>query len=59
MFAIFAYLSSIILDFDKILVEFLVSGFIYTIFVLIFLILFPQIISVKREELLNLTKGKN
>ncbi len=59
VFAIFAYLSSIILDFDKTLVEFLVSGFIYTIFVLIFLILFPQIISVKREELLNLTKGKN
>ncbi|MCT7529544.1 lipopolysaccharide biosynthesis protein [Aliarcobacter cryaerophilus] len=59
VFAIFAYLSSIILNFDKTLVEFLVSGFIYTIFVLIFLILFPQIISVKREELLNFTKGKN
>lgn len=51
IFAFFAYVSSIIVNLDAIINDFLVSGLIYTMFVLIFVILFPKVISVEKEEL--------
>lgn len=50
-FAIFAMIPTMLISFDSVLVEFLVSGFIYTLLVTIFIYIFPQIFATTREEI--------
>jgi len=50
-FIVFAYISTILVSFDSYVVEFFVSGFIYTIFVIIFTYIFPQIFVTSRGEI--------
>jgi O-antigen/teichoic acid export membrane protein len=50
-FIVLAYISSNILNFESSVVSFLISGVIYTIFVIIFTYIFPQVFAVTREEI--------
>ncbi|MCF6331163.1 MAG: polysaccharide biosynthesis protein [Sulfurimonas sp.] len=50
-FIILAYLSSSIISFNSSLIDFVVSGMIYTIFVIIFGYIFPQVFSTTRDEI--------
>ncbi|NOX14976.1 MAG: lipopolysaccharide biosynthesis protein [Epsilonproteobacteria bacterium] len=59
-FVILAYISSNIIIFNSPLVDFLLSGFIYTILVTIFTYIFPQIFATTRDEIkYNLLRLKN
>ena len=58
VFVFFAYVSSIVIHLDRTINDFLVSGLIYTIFILIFVSLFPQIISIERKELFKFIRKK-
>lgn len=50
-FIVLASLSFIFISFDTPLLEFLVSGFVYSLFVVCGTLIFPQIFSISREEL--------
>jgi O-antigen/teichoic acid export membrane protein len=50
-FVILSYISSHLLSFDSDIVYFLVSGFIYTILVIIFIYIFPQVFATSRDEI--------
>lgn len=50
-FIVLAYLSSNIFDFNSSIINFLVSGIIYTFLVIIFAYIFPQIFSITRHEI--------
>lgn len=59
-FVLLAYISSNIINFDLSLIDFLVSGFIYTFLVIIFAYIFPQIFATNRSEIkLNIMRLKN
>lgn len=59
-FAIFAIIPTFFISFDSVLIEFLISGFIYTLFVTIGTYIFPQIFATSREEIkLNFSRLKN
>jgi O-antigen/teichoic acid export membrane protein len=53
-FVVLAYISSNILNFESNILSFLISGMIYTIFVIIFTYIYPQIFSTTREEIKNI-----
>lgn len=56
-FLIFAYISIQIISFTSPLYEFLISGFLYTFFVILGAYVFPQVFSASRDEIkLNLIK---
>lgn len=50
-FVILAYIASNILVFNVSLFDFLFSGFLYTILVIIFVYIFPQVFAIKRDEI--------
>ncbi len=50
-FAIFAYISTIIISLKSAIWEFLISGLLYTILVIIFTFIFPEIFATTREEI--------
>lgn len=50
-FVILAYIASSILVFNLSLFDFLFSGFLYTILVIIFVYIFPQVFAIKRDEI--------
>jgi len=50
-FAILALISSVFISIDNKLLEFLISGFIYTLFVIIFTYIFPQVFALSRDEI--------
>ena len=59
-FFVIAYIATWLVSFESALYEFLVSGALYTILVVIFSYIFPQIFSIRRNEINNiLRKCKN
>ena len=50
-FVVLAYISSTFFSFDSSIVSFLVSGFFYTIFVIISTYIFPQVFATTRQEI--------
>jgi len=59
-FVVLAYLSSHIVNLSSPLIEFLMSGSIYTLFVIIFVYIFPEVFSTTRDEIKEiLIKVKN
>lgn len=50
-FVILAYTSSIIINFESSLIDFLVSGVLYTVLVTIFTYIFPQVFATTRDEI--------
>jgi O-antigen/teichoic acid export membrane protein len=59
-FSIIALIPTIFISFDSNLLEFLVSGFLYTFFVIIFGYIFPQVFATNRDEIkINLGKVVN
>ncbi len=50
-FAMLAFIASNLLSFESALLELLISGFIYTVLVTIFVYIFPQIFATTREEI--------
>ncbi len=50
-FAILAWISSSVIDLTSSLLEFLISGVVYTIFVTLFAYIFPEIFSTTRHEI--------
>lgn len=51
LFAILALIPTLLISFDSSLVEFLVSGFLYTILVTICVYIFPQVFATSRAEI--------
>ncbi len=51
VFSMIAYFSSLFINFNNILYDFLVCGILYTLFSCIFIYFFPQIISITKSEL--------
>ena len=54
-FVVLAYISSNIFNFESNIISFLISGVIYTIFVIISTYIFPQIFSTTRGEIKNIS----
>jgi len=50
-FTVLALLSTILISFESALIEFLISGFVYTFFVIMFGYIFPNIFSTTKEEI--------
>lgn len=50
-FALLALVPTLFVSFDSVLAEFFVSGFVYTLFVIIFGYVFPQVFALTRREL--------
>jgi len=50
-FIVLAFLSTFLVSIESALAEFLVSGFVYTLLVIIFAYIFPQVFSTKRDEI--------
>jgi hypothetical protein len=50
-FVILAYISGIIFSFDSNFWQFLASGIVYTLFVILFTYLFPQVFATTRDEI--------
>lgn len=50
-FVILALTATFVISFDSSLAEFLVSGFVYTILVIIFTYIFPQVFAIDRNEI--------
>ncbi len=59
-FSIMALIPTLFISFDSSLLEFLVSGFLYTFYVIIFGYIFPQVFATNRDEIkINLEKVMN
>ena len=50
-FAIFAYISTIVVSLESAIWEFLISGLLYTILVIIFTFIFPEVFAITRGEI--------
>lgn len=50
-FIFIAYIITYIVSFDSIIVEFLISGILYTLLVIVFSYIFPQVFATSREEI--------
>ena len=50
-FAAIAMMPTLLISFDSGMIEFLVSGFVYTLFVIIFSYIFPQVFATNRDEI--------
>ncbi|SFV75420.1 Membrane protein involved in the export of O-antigen, teichoic acid lipoteichoic acids [hydrothermal vent metagenome] len=50
-FVVLSYIASHLFSFESNVVEFLVSGFLYTIFVIIFTYIFPQVFAITKDEI--------
>jgi O-antigen/teichoic acid export membrane protein len=58
-FIVLAYISSFVNVFNSALLNFLISGFLYTFFVIISTYIFPQVFSISREEIKFFLRGES
>lgn len=58
VFSFLAYLSSVLISYDEVVYEFLISGVTYTLGVVVCVLLYPPIISFSRKELIQIMRRK-
>ena len=50
-FLVLAMIPTLFISFDSVMIEFFVSGFVYSVFVIIFGYIFPQVFAINRDEI--------